>query len=325
MRTNVVLRICTPLLALLAICLIVTPVQAVSLWETADFSGTDQKWTGAVDSGGALEVGPEGGLIPAAINPFGIDIFIVGPQLKPLIQSAPSPHPFAFNPVSLDSDASGLPTGGPMIHFDGDTWFPEDISSFHLDLLNGGVIPIEHDPVLADIILGFPTAPPGSPALLDTDLDLYVVGWTFWQTGPAVFTDPGAAHSEYFIPGIHRLVLDSHIVTFGGAVDIPILEGEVVDVPLGLSGTMWSEHGPGMGLQTTLMGDIGAFLPFDAALDIAGIGGTGTVTLTGGATVGGPYMLTTTVVPEPSSVILFGLGIVGVFVAIWRRRKRVVK
>lgn len=310
-------------MAVLAACVIAAPVQAVSLWQPADFSGTEQKLTGTVTSEGTLSIGPEGGFIPDL--GLGVDIYAPGPHSEPLVQSPPSPLPIDANPVGVDSDEDGLPTGGPLIHLNSSSWFPEELAGFHIDFLNGNEIPLDHAEILFPIILGAPTSPPGVPGVFGADLDGTVTSWTFWQTGPTVFTDPGASHSEFFIPGVHVLRVDAVGALAGGLIEVPFYENRRFTNSTGLAGTIWSEHVDSQ-LATTLMGELSLAFPFDGELDIARLdsSGSGVALLVGTATISASYTLTTTVVPEPSSIVLFGIGVVGLCSALRRRNIRAV-
>jgi hypothetical protein len=212
--------------------------------------------------------------------------------------------------------------------FDDVTWDLLNVSNLHLDLLNGVTPEFSIDPLFLELIIS--GAFPGS---LDITLDAKVLSLGFWQDADSTITvNPDGT---FEIPGKIMGTFDGTAEALSGAVEVATFEAEAFESDIVLVGTVTATAQGGPDPQDVLVsfdGDIDLNIPLDIPDEVIAfgdnnVGATGTINLFSSVNLAVSYHLETmledvhVVIPEPSSVVLLGLGLIAL-IPVARRKLR---
>jgi hypothetical protein len=284
------------------------------------FDGTEQDFAGSLTASGTLTSQGVGLLFG---SPF---VLSPNPQTDP-VGLNPDTISISSDPMSLTADQSGTPEttviGIDTASFPGDV---TDISDLNIDLLNGVTQTFALDTLNLELLIF--NVLPGN---LDIDVSGRLKQLLFYQDPGAAVTvgDSTAGGATYAISGIARAVIDATVAVLGKSLIVISLVDQTLDTPLVLTGTVTSSVVNTTDVAASFDGSalIGAPLTLSTTLATAlgSVGFTGTIDLASSINVGVSYHLECLcegIIPEPSTIVLLGLGIVGCIPVIRRRLRK---
>jgi len=306
------LRTCAALSLVGLALAVAAPARAVTV--PINFTGTEQNFDATVDLSGNLYAVGTGNVFNAVTKTF-----------QPFVLTPPFNHPLSLagGAITVSSDPITDPLGTLFDIAGGNLVSTTDLD---VDFLNGQTVDFALDTLvlttnskvaLLNVLLG------------QIDLSGTLSQLAFDQTGASIVL--GGGGSGTFAADGNLLATISNLqLVLGGLLIIPVAD-QPISLPGSLSGA-WTVSGPANNTKVTLDGTLSINVPIalmsnltTSITDILSLTISTTLDLAGSLTVNFNYHLEQSglVVPEPSSIILLGLGLCAAMVpAVHRLRRR---
>ena len=306
MRTYL-LRTCAALSLVGLALAVAAPARAVTV--PIDFTGTEQNFDATIDLTGNLYADGSGAVVntKAKVEPF---------KFTP-----PFNHPLALygGAVTLSSDPKTDPLGTT---FDMSVNQLVDMTDLDVDFLNGQTSDFALDTI-------FITTNSTVSLLKSISIDVSgtLTGLRFDQTGAAtVLGGPGSG--TFSVDGNLSANIDNLLAVVFGLLQVPV-GTQSISLPGSLTGS-WTTTGPPNATKIALDGVIDLNVPISlitnlttAITDVLSLTISSTIDLQASLTVSVAYHLEDIVsIPEPSSIVLLGIGLCAALVPAARRLRR---
>ncbi len=308
MRTYL-LRTCAALSLVGLALAVAAPARAVSV--PIDFTGTEQNFDATIDLTGNLFADGSGAVVntKAKVEPFKF--------------TAPFDHPLALygGAVTLSSDPKTDPLG-TAFDFSGVNQLV-DMADLDVDFLNGQTSDFALDTI-------FITTNSTVSLLKSISIDVSgtLTGLRFDQTGAAtVLGGPGSG--TFSVDGELSANIDNLLAVVFGLLQVPV-GTQSITLPGSLTGTWTTTPLGGPNTKIALDGVIDLNVPISlitnlttAITDVLSLTISSTIDLQASLTVSVAYHLEDIVsIPEPSSIVLLGIGLCAALVPAARRLRR---
>jgi hypothetical protein len=242
-------------------------------------------------------------------------------------------EPFKFTPplnhslslfggaITTSSDPKTDPLGTV---FDMNATTLLDMNDLDLDLLNGQTVDFALDTI-------FITTNSTVSLLKSISIDVSgtLTGLRFDQTAPAIVAG-GPGSGTFAVGGDLTATVDNLLAVVFGLLQVPVGTQQVT-LPFVLTGN-WTQTGPTNNVKIELDGGLAADIPITlmtnlttAITDVLSLTISSTIDLAASLTLAYNYYLEQSgiIIPEPSSIILLGLGLCAAMVpAVHRMRRR---
>jgi len=310
MRTYL-LRTCAALSLVGLALAVAAPARAVTV--PINFTGTEQNFDATIDLTGNLFAAGSG----AVVNTKN--------KVEPFKFTAPFNHPLTLfgGPIAISSDPKTDPLGTTFdISPAGQLVSTTDLD---VDFLNGQTADFALDTL-------FLTTNSTVSLLKSISIDVSgtLTGLSFDQTGASVVVG-GPTSGTFAVDGNLNANIDNLLAVVFGLLQVPV-GTQSISLPGALTGS-WATSGPANNTKITLDGVIDLNVPISlltnlttSLTDVLSLTISSTVDLAGSLTVSVAYHLEQSginlVIPEPSSIVLLGLGICGALVPVARKLRR---
>jgi uncharacterized membrane protein len=288
---------------------VAAPARAVTV--PINFDGTEQSFDATIDLTGNLFADGSGAVVntKAKIEPFKF--------------TAPLNHPLALfgGPVTISSDPKTDPLGTNMDFSSGTQLV--DINDLDVDFLNGQTADFALDTI-------FLTTNSTVSLLKSISIDVSgtLTGLRFDQTGAAVVLG-GPGSGTFAVNGDLSANIDNLLAVVFGLLQVPV-GTQSITLPGALTGSWTSTQIAGPLHKIELDGVIDLNVPISlltnlttSITDVLSLTISSTVDLAASLTVSVAYNLEDTfVIPEPSSIVLLGLGLCAAMLPAARKLRR---
>lgn len=306
MRTYL-LRTCAALSLVGLALAVAAPARAVTV--PIDFTGTEQNFDATIDLTGNLYADGSGAVVntKAKVEPFKF--------------TAPFNHPLSLfgGAVVISADPKTDPLGTT---FDMQVDQLVDMTDLDVDFLNGQTSDFALDTI-------FITTNSTVSLLKSISIDVSgtLTGLRFDQTGAAVVLG-GPGSGTFAVAGDLSANIDNLLAVVFGLLQVPV-GTQSITLPGSLTGT-WTTTGPPNATKIALDGVIDLNVPISlitnlttAITDVLSLTISSTIDLQASLTVSVAYHLEDIVsIPEPSSIVLLGIGLCAALVPAARRLRR---